>query len=96
MGRKTLKERMPVTKRTKKVKNRVAARIQMKGGRRDVKKVEIEVIMVDKVVPNVLVDGGSGLNILPEHTMKKLGLSLTGTVCHQYGEPKFGRALGNN
>ena len=33
--------------------------------------------MVDKVVPNVLVDGGSGLNILPEHTMKRLGLSLT-------------------
>ena len=34
-------------------------------------------MMVDKVVPNVLVDGGSGLNIIPEHTMKKLGLSLT-------------------
>ena len=34
--------------------------------------------MVDKVVPNVLVDGGSGLNILPEHTMKRLGLNLTG------------------
>ena len=34
--------------------------------------------MVDKVVPNVLVDGESGLNILPEHTMKNLGLSLTG------------------
>ena len=33
--------------------------------------------MVDKVVPNVLVDGGSGLNILPEHTMKKLDFSLT-------------------
>lgn len=34
--------------------------------------------MVDKVVPNVLVDGGSGLNILPEHTMKRLGLGLMG------------------
>ena len=32
---------------------------------------------MDKVVPNVLVDGGSSLNILPEHTMKKLGLDLT-------------------
>ena len=35
-------------------------------------------MVVDKVVPNVLVDEGSGLNILPEHTMKRLGLSLTG------------------
>ena len=35
-------------------------------------------MMVEKVVPNVLVDGGSGLNILPEHTMKRLGVSLTG------------------
>ena len=33
---------------------------------------------MDKVVLNVLVDGGSGLNILPKHTMKRLGLSLTG------------------
>ena len=28
-------------------------------------------MVVDKVVPNVLVDGGSGLNILSEHTMRK-------------------------
>ena len=42
------------------------------------KAVEIEVIVVDKVVSNVLVDGGNGLNILPEHTMKMLGLSLMG------------------
>ena len=35
-------------------------------------------MVVDKVVPNALVDDGSGLNILPEHTMRKLGLSLTG------------------
>ena len=34
--------------------------------------------MVDKVVLNVLVYKGSGLNILPEHTMKRLALSLTG------------------
>ena len=32
------------------------------------KAIEIEVMVVDKVVPNVLVDGGNGLNILPEHT----------------------------
>ena len=42
------------------------------------KAVKIEVIVVDKVVPNVLVDGGSGLNILPEHTLNQLGLHLTG------------------
>ena len=34
-------------------------------------------MIVDKVIPNVLVDGGSGLNILPDDTMKRLGLSLT-------------------
>jgi hypothetical protein len=78
MARKTLKEGMPVTRRTRKVKTRVAARVQLQGGGRDVKAIEIEVMVVDKVVPNVLVDGGSGLNILPEHTMKRLGLSLTG------------------
>ena len=50
----------------------------MQGGGRYVKPIEIEVMVVEKVVPNVLVDGGSGLNILPEHTMKRLGLSLTG------------------
>ena len=35
-------------------------------------------MVVDKVVPNVLVDGGSGLNIMLEHTLKQLGLHLTG------------------
>ena len=78
IARKTLKEGMPVTRRTRKVKTRVAARVQMQGGRRDVKPIEIEVMVVDKVVPNVIVDRGSGLNILPEHTMKRLGLSLRG------------------
>ena len=33
---------------------------------------------MDKVLPNVLVDGGNGLNILLEHTMKKLGLTFIG------------------
>ena len=55
----------------------MAARIESQGGR-DVRAIEIEVVIVDKVVPNVLVDGGSSLNILPEHTMKRLGLDLTG------------------
>ena len=78
MARKTLKEGMPVTRRTRKPKTRVSARVQLQEKNREVKVVEIEVMVVDKVVSNVLVDGGSGLNILPEHTMKKLGLSLTG------------------
>ncbi len=78
MARKTLKEGMPVTKRTRKPKIRVSARVQMQGRTREVKAMEIEVTVVDKVVPNVLVDGGSSLNILPEHTMMMLGLSLTG------------------
>ena len=79
MDRKTLKEIMPVTRRTRKVmKTIVAARVQLQGEGRDIKAIEIEVMVVDKVVPNVLVDGGSGLNILSEHTMKRLGLSLTG------------------
>ena len=75
---KTFKEGMLVTRRTRKVKTRVSARVQMQGVRRDVKPIEIEIMVVDKVVPNVLVDGGRGLNILPEHIMKRLGLSLTG------------------
>ena len=76
MSWKTLKDGMPMNRRTRKLRTRVAARIQSQGGR-DVKAIEIEVIIVDKVVPNVSVDGGSSLNILPEHTMKKLGLDLT-------------------
>ena len=78
MARKTLKERMLMTKKTRKVKTRVAARVQLQGEWRDVKAIDIEVMVVDKVVPNVLVDGGSGLNIWAEYTMKRLGLSLMG------------------
>ena len=78
VARKTLKERMPVTRRTRKAKTRIVARVQLQGARRDVKPIEIEVMVVDKVVPNVLVNGGSGLNILSEHTMKRLDLGLTG------------------
>ena len=76
MARKTLKEGMPVTRRTR--KTRVSARIQIHEERRDIKPIEIEVMVVDKVIPNVLMDGGSGLNILPDHTMKRLDISLTG------------------
>ena len=69
---------MPVIRRTRKPKTRVSARVQWQGKGRAVKAVEIEGIVVDKVVPNVLIDGGRGLNILSEHIMKKLGLILTG------------------
>ena len=78
MAQKTLKEGMPMTRRTRKLKTRVSARVQLRGNNREVKVVEIEIMVVDKVVPNVLVDGGSGFNILFEHTMTKLDLSLTG------------------
>ena len=76
VAKKTLKDGMPVNRRTK--KTRVAARVQIHEERRNVKPIEIEVMVVDKVIPNVLVNEGSGLNILPDHTMKKLDLSLTG------------------
>ena len=78
MARKTLKEGMSVTRRTRKVKTRVVARVQLQGGGRNVKPIEIEVMVADKVIPNVLEDKGSELNILPKHTMRRLGLSLTG------------------
>ena len=78
IARKTLKEGMPVVRRKRKVRARIAAMAQLPGGPSDVRAVEIEAMIVDKVIPNVLVDGGSGINILPFQTMEKLGLSLTG------------------
>ena len=78
MARKTLKEGMPMNRRTRKPKTKVSARVQLQRKKREIKAMEIEVMVVDKVVPNVLIDGGSELNILSEHTMRKLGLSLTG------------------
>ena len=76
--RKSFKEGLPGVKRRKKTQKRTVARVQASARPVDVKAVEIEVTIVDKVVPNVLIDGGSGLNIMPLHTMEKLGLSLTG------------------
>ena len=64
----TLKEGMPVNRQVRKAKTRIAARVQSQVLIREVKAVEIKVMGVDKVVPNVLVDGGSVLNIMPEHT----------------------------
>ena len=70
MARKTLKEGMPVNRRVRKAKTMIAARVQSQGLMREVNAVKIEVMIVDKVVPKVLVDGRSGLNIMPEHTLK--------------------------
>lgn len=60
------------------MRTRIVPRAQLLGGLSDVKAVEIEATIVDKVVPNVLVDGGSGLNIMPVETMEKLGFNLAG------------------
>ena len=77
MARKTLKEGLPVNRHVRKTKTRVVARVQLQRTIREVKAVEIEVMVVDKVVPIVLVDGGSGLNKMLEHTLKQLGFHLT-------------------
>jgi len=39
--------------------------------------VEIDVGIKDKVLPKTLVDNGSGINIMPTFTMRKLGLEIT-------------------
>ena len=40
--------------------------------------IEVEVEIMDKIIPHTLVDGGSGINIMPLSTLEKLGLELTG------------------
>ena len=47
VARKTLKEGMPVTRRTRKVKPRMTARVLMQGRRQDIKPIEIEVMVVE-------------------------------------------------
>jgi hypothetical protein len=44
----------------------------------DVGPIELEVGIMEKIIPNALVDGGSGLNIMPPSTMEKIGLKITG------------------
>ena len=75
--RKALKSGNPV-KRRQKSRVKLAASVRSTNRPPDVKAVEIEVSIVDKILPNALVDGGSGLNIMPLQTMKKLGLDITG------------------
>ncbi len=43
----------------------------------DASPIEFEVGIMDKITPNALVDGGSGLNIMPLSTMEKLGFKIT-------------------
>ena len=38
--------------------------------------VEIEVEIVDKQIPRTVIDDGANINIMPESTMKKLGLPI--------------------
>ena len=39
--------------------------------------IEIEVEIVDKWIPQTVIDDGANINIMPESTMKKLGLAIT-------------------
>jgi hypothetical protein len=40
--------------------------------------LEIDVTVLDKVIPGALIDGGSGINIMPLSTMERLRLKVTG------------------
>ena len=42
----------------------------------DYELVEIEVEIVDKQIPQIVIDDGVNINIMPESTMKKLGLAI--------------------
>lgn len=43
----------------------------------EVKAIEIEVSMVEKIIFNTILDGGSDLNIISFQIMKKLGMNIT-------------------
>ena len=43
----------------------------------DFEAIQIEVEIVDKIIPNAMVDDGANVNVMPEITMRKLGLSIT-------------------
>ena len=78
MARKTPRQGILVNRQVRKTNIKITARVQSQDLIREVKAVEIKVMVIDKVVPNVLVDSGSELNIMPKHTLKQLGLHLTG------------------
>ncbi|KAG0572835.1 hypothetical protein KC19_VG128500 [Ceratodon purpureus] len=78
-AKKVLKKKIPMTRRLRK-RPQVAARVSIfhrpMSKACEVKAMEIEATIVDKVLPKVLVDGGSGVNIMPLHTMEQLGLQI--------------------
>jgi hypothetical protein len=39
--------------------------------------IEIDVQIVDKIIPHTMIDEGSSINVMPLSTMNKLGLSIT-------------------
>jgi hypothetical protein len=73
--RKEFKEGATLTRKPRKMEitTEVAASTSFNVG-----PIELEVGIMDKIIPNALVDGGSGLNIMPLCTMEKLGLKITG------------------
>jgi len=64
-------------RRRPKPRVKLATSIKTKGKPHEVKVVEIDVSIVDKILFKVLINGGSGLNIMPLQIMKKLGLDIT-------------------
>lgn len=64
-------------RKIKKSKTNIVARWQSIGKPFDVKAIEIEVMIVDKVISNAFMDGWSGLNIMSMQTIEKLGQCLT-------------------
>jgi hypothetical protein len=73
--RKGFKEGATLTRKPRKVE--IAAEVEASTAF-DVGPIELEVGIMDKIIPNALVDGGSGLNIMPLSTMEKLGFKITG------------------
>jgi hypothetical protein len=39
--------------------------------------IEIDVQIVDKIIPHTMIDEGSSINVMPLSTLNKLGLSIT-------------------
>ena len=67
---------MPRIKKTSQV-NKVELVPDLRNSKESFDAVEIEVEIVDKTIPRVLVDDGSSVNLMPAFTMEKLGLQVT-------------------
>jgi len=77
--RKEMKEGATVPRIPKRMDqvNKVETIADLRNSKETFDAVEIDVEIVDKIVPRVLVDDGSSVNIMPTYTMKKLGLQVT-------------------